>query len=390
MGFLSGRVSFVRYRINGPRPGLFGFEHLERLAAHAIGRNPTADQGDTQVGWTAGDNLLDLDFGLAKNIVADALHFAIRLDTLKMPAELLRAYAQAELAVLAAANPSGRPSAFQKKRAKEAARARLEAEAQDGRITRRKAYPVLWDGRSNELLVGTPSAAVLAHMQRLFQETFGHGLVLVDAEAQALRAAAGPENLAAADLRPSSFVAGGPVEVAWVRDPARPSHLGNEFLLWLWFILETEGDTLVLPDGSEVAVLLARTLLMECPKGESGSETIRSVAPTRLPEARRAVQAGKLPRQAGLSLARQCQQYELTLQAELLSVGGDRLPDAEEREPRCQLKERLGQLRQLVETLDLLYDAFLSRRRSASWPRELEQLRGWLQRPDHPGLAAAG
>jgi len=47
--------------------------------------------------------------------------------------------------------------------------------------------------------------------------------------------------------------------------------------------------------------------------------------PTRLLEARRAVPAGKLPRQAGLILARHDQQYELTLQAETMAVGGAKL-----------------------------------------------------------------
>ena len=68
--------------------------------------------------------------------------------------------------------------------------------------------------------------------------------------------------------------------------------------------------------------MLARTLTLECPRGQTGSESITSDGPTRLPEARRAIQAGKLPRKAGLTLVRHEQQYELTLQAETLAVGG--------------------------------------------------------------------
>src|SRR5206468_4274259 len=100
-------------------------------------------------------------FDLAKNVVNDTLHFALRIDAQKVPADLLRAYAQVELEALAAANPSGRPSARQKREAREAARARLETEAADGRYLRRKAYPVLWDAQSNELLVSSTAANVL-------------------------------------------------------------------------------------------------------------------------------------------------------------------------------------------------------------------------------------
>jgi hypothetical protein len=58
---------------------------------------------------------------------------------------------------------------------------------------------------------------------------------------------------------------------------------------------------------------LARTLVLECPRGISGNETIHSGSPTQLPEARRAIQAGKFPRQAGLVLVRHDQQNELIL-----------------------------------------------------------------------------
>ena len=37
MGFLTGRVTYLRYRVDGPAPGLFGPDHLDQLAARAIG-----------------------------------------------------------------------------------------------------------------------------------------------------------------------------------------------------------------------------------------------------------------------------------------------------------------------------------------------------------------
>src|SRR5881398_2842863 len=134
MGFFSGRVTCARYRVKGPSPGLFGPEHLERLQAHTVGKHRLASSDGVEVGWTAGDHILDTTFDLAKNVVNDALHFCLRVDTFKLPSELLRAYAQIELEALAAGNPSGRPSARQKSEAREAARNRLETEAQDGRF----------------------------------------------------------------------------------------------------------------------------------------------------------------------------------------------------------------------------------------------------------------
>src|SRR5438067_2244269 len=138
MGFFSGRLTFARYRVAAAAPRLFGPDHLDRLAAHQAGRQRLASPDGVEVGWTAGDHVLDTRFDLAKNVVNDTLRFALRIDSQKLPTDLLRAYYQVELEALAADNPSGRPSARQKREARDAARERLEAEAKDGRFLRRK------------------------------------------------------------------------------------------------------------------------------------------------------------------------------------------------------------------------------------------------------------
>src|SRR5438046_1450891 len=83
-------------------------------------------------------------FDLAKNVVNDTLHFALRVDTTKIPADLLKAYYQVELEALSASNPAGKPSARQKREARESARERLEEEAKDGRFLQRKPVYALW------------------------------------------------------------------------------------------------------------------------------------------------------------------------------------------------------------------------------------------------------
>src|SRR5579862_3307016 len=101
MGFFSGRVTFLRFRVKGKSPRMFGAEHLERLQAHAIGQQRTASSDGVEAGWIAADHILDTRFDLAKNVVNDALHFALRVDTNKLPSDLLRAYTQVELQALA-------------------------------------------------------------------------------------------------------------------------------------------------------------------------------------------------------------------------------------------------------------------------------------------------
>ena len=392
MGFFSGRVTCTRFRVVGHSPGTFGPEHLQRLEARAAGKQRTLAGDGVEVGWAAGDHILDTRFDLAKNIITDALHFALRIDQQKIPADLLRAYAQVELEGLAASNPSGLPSARQKREARQAARDKLDEEARDGRFLKRKAFPLLWDAGSNELLVGTSSVTAIDRLNTLFQQTFGQNLEPLSAGRQAfLLAEPRQQTRGIDDASPSPFVPGlSADQVSWTPDETSRDFLGNEFLLWLWFMLDAESDTLTLGDGSQIAVMLTKTLLLECPRGQTGKETISSDAPTRLPEARRAIQAGKLPRKVGMIVVRHDQQYELTFQGETLAVSGAKLPAAEAIEERARLEERVTQLRHLLETLDLLFDTFNQLRSTDAWTKELARMQKWLAREERARLSAIG
>ncbi len=392
MGFFTGRSSFVRFRVKGPSPRLFGPEHLERLDACAIGKQKVASPDGIEVGWTAGDHVLDRTFSLEKNIVNDTLHFSLRVDVNKLPSDLLRAYLQEELQAMTAANPGRRPSVKQRREAKANALQRLEAEAKDGRFLRRKVFPILWDAPSNELLVGTTSAGALDRLHALFEQTFGQGFEPLGAGRLAFQLAQTRGQMRQVDdARPSPFVPGqSPTEMAWLPDEGSRDFLGNEYLLWLWYVLDVEGDTVTLSDGGEVALMLSRTLVLECPRGTHGRETISSESPTRLPEARKAIQAGRLPRKVGMTLVRHEQQYDLTLQAETLAISGAKLPAPEASEDRARLEERMTQVRHLLETLDLLYDAFCQRRCSENWTRELNRMQRWLQGEVRSRVSATG
>jgi len=388
MGFLNGRVTFTRYRVSGSSPLPFADDLLALAVQHAAGRHGSAEPTDgVSTGWSGGDHVLDLTFDLAKNVVNDALHFAVRIDTDKIPGSLLRAYTQIETEARAKLNPSGHPTKAQRQEAKEAARLRAEAEADDGRFRRLNHYPVLWDGQSGVLYAGTTSTTVLERLGTLFRETFDRNLEPITAGSLAT-SLAGPdaddrnqERLAEGIL---SFFGGeqsGLSTVTWAENaPHMLDHLGNEFLVWLWYALLNDSDTVQLADGSEVAVMLTKTLTLDCPRGETGRDSLTDDAPTRLPEAFRALQSGKLPRKAGLILVRHGAQYELTLQAETLAVSGALIPKPEDEKLTASEVRvaRIDGLRHLTETLDLLFDAYRRRRAGSEWSQEVSRIRRWL------------
>lgn len=386
MGFLNGRVTFTRYRVDGPSPLPFSGDHLAVAEGHVIGRHGPADPTDgVSTGWAGGDHVLDLTFDLAKNVVNDALHLAIRIDSDKIPGSLLRAYTQIETEVLARQNPSGQATKAQRQEAKEAARLRAEAEAADGRFRRLNHYPILWDGQAGTLYAGSTSGTVLERLQTLFRETFDRQLEPITAGSLAV-SLAGPDGGDHGSFEAGALTILGGKEaelstVAWAENaPNMLDHLGNEFMVWLWHTLQNDSDTIPLADGSEVAVMLAKTLTLDCPRGEMGRDSLTDDAPTRLPEAFRALQSGKLPRKAGLILVRHGAQYEFTLQAETLAVAGAQLPKPEDQGLSAHEVKlaRIDSLRHLTETLDLLFDAYRRRRVGAGWSKEVKRIKNWL------------
>ena len=111
MGFFTGRVTFLRFAVGGSAPRQFDEEHLDRLREHAAGRQAVAAADGIEAGWSAGRSVLDLDFELAKNVINDTLHFDLRIDTDRLPGDLLKAYYEADLVALSRDNPSGFASA---------------------------------------------------------------------------------------------------------------------------------------------------------------------------------------------------------------------------------------------------------------------------------------
>lgn len=382
MGFLAGNATFTRFSVKGNRPRAWGDEQLEALRKFDAGSEESRKLplGESDIGWTAGASVLDTEFDELKQIYPDHLLFDLRVDTSKLPADLLKAYYEADLKALAKCNPSGKPSRANKKEAKASSAERLRKEAAGSHqfIVKRKCIPIVWDGVNHELYVGTVSVAHLERVSLLFTLTFPESeLVLLDAGAMAMR-----RDPKAQDERLSDFVPG-------VDNPERPAFcptdhpnfLGNEFLLWLWYTVQTDTDTIKLADGSEVTVFFSGGIKLEDPRGQTGKGTMNSDSAPKLPESHTAIRYGKLPREAALTLARNDEQYSLVLKAEPFAATQCKLPKppADMTSSRTREEHRLQTLHDLGETLDLLYDQFLHLRLASRWDRELTSIRGWLK-----------
>lgn len=381
MPFLSGRISFDRLVVTGKPPRMFGEEHLRKLRKHAIAEGTSESPEAPNVGFIAGRHLFDLDFDPGKNIVAETLHAALRIDVSRVPGPLRKAWLEIELAALVQQSETGKITRALRKEAQEAVQARCEEELRSGRFLRMQQYPFLWDANQEIVYCSTSIVSVQDHLKGLFDTAF-------DIQLQRFSAGAMAEKLVEEhdwhsvwnSLQPSRFSAGeAPESHDWLTDRGDCADwLGNEFLLWLWWWLETESESIDLSDGTRVTVMMARTLSLQCPRGETGKDTISAEGPTALPEAFQAIQSGKLPRKSGLTLVREGETYDLTLQPETWTISGAAIDPGERPRDGSPQEERIGSLRRLTETLDLLYEAFCRQRLTRSWKQQETSITEWL------------
>jgi len=265
MGFPSGSVSFRRFAVVGDAPTAVDQTLLDKLSEFALRPGELGVPEEEEYGWSGGRHVLDGNFNFENNVFAEALHFAIRLDTNKVPSELKKAYQLMEEEAVAANNPSGFISKGQKRDVKDTVRRKMEDELRSGRYRRSKLLPILWDLPSQTVFCNA-SGKSFEKLAELFERSFGCSLLPLSAGSTSLR------HLEAAgrrrdyeDLRPTRFV-NGPEgegqhpEYPWVaKGPEPKDFVGNELLLWLWHEADVKNGVIKTAAG-EVTVMIDKSL----------------------------------------------------------------------------------------------------------------------------------
>jgi hypothetical protein len=384
MGFASGAVSFRRFAVTGKGPKAVSEAMLEQLAEHALRPSDLGVPAEIEYGWNGGQHVLDGGFSFEHSVFADALHFALRIDTNKVPGELKKAYLLMEEQAAAASNPSGLISKNQKRDARESVRQKIDEETRSGKFRRSKILAVLWDV-PNRMLYSPASGGAFEKLAELFERTFGLSLLPLTSGSLAQRwLEPRSRRRDYEDLRPTRFVNGpngesDQPEYPWIsKGPEPKDFLGNEFLVWLWHEADARTSIVATESAGDVTVFIDKSLDLACAYGQSGYDALRGDGPSRLPEARAALRSGKVPRRAGLVLECSGQQFALSLAAETMSVTGAKLPEVEADTPRVLFEERVALLRELGKTSDALFETFLKLRASSTWEGHASVIRRWI------------
>lgn len=413
MSFRSGSVSYARFRVFGDGPSAVDESFLESLAKHVLKPTTVGSPPELAAGWCGGRHVLDNEFPYDATSFGTALLAGMRVDVNRVPAELRRAYRAMAEQERAAGTETGFLSTAEKRAAKEEAEKRSVEELAAGKHRRSKLLPLVWSLQRGLLLApaGGERAATLlrdlllkSHSMRLQQRSAGsiawdilseRGLAndLDDAlptpftDAPVQREARRSDEDEPAPRRAD---ASGRPDVPWAAAGPEPKDfLGNEFLLWLWWMTEVE-EGLVETASGTIAVAIDRVLDMDCAWGVTGRQLLRDATPTRLPEAAKALQHGKWPRRLGLVLAAGGKTFTLALQGDRFAVSGAKLPDIDEaRSVREILEQRVERTFELDDLLLALYETFLRTRIGPKWATVKAQMSEWILRRVGGGRASA-
>ena len=385
MGFAGGSITFKRFFVNGRNVNQVDEALLDQLAARAMGKDPIQTADRTEVGWVTGEHILDTEFDFAKNVIADGLHFALRIDTNKTPNDLVRSYQRMNEKAMLEASGREHLSKVERREAREQAKARADKESASGMHRRMKQIPVFWDLLRKEVYFGATGATTADHLMMLFRGTFDLPLTPASAGEMAARhSAAIGETRPFDDCVPAHFVnppegVEAAIESSRFMESAGKDFLGTEWLTWLWYTSHVESSDLMTGLGESVTVLFDKSLQLECAFKLSGSTENTADGPTRLPEASVAMSNGKRPVRVGLQLAIHGELFSFGIRGDGMHYGSVQLPPIEDAsDARVVFEERISRLRDLIDTVGATYTLFLKRRLSSKWQQTLNAMRTWI------------
>ncbi|MCA8944090.1 MAG: hypothetical protein KDB80_16115 [Planctomycetes bacterium] len=164
-------------------------------------------------------------------------------------------------------------------------------------------------------------------------------------------------------------------------DGASFGFLGEEFLTWLWFRLETEGGDFDIDGGRSVGISFDDYLRL-APAGEQETtQTLRAGTPTRTAEARAGLQNGRRLQEAKLVTALGELQWQFVLDGTTMTLRSIKLPDDDPElgGPEEKSRERAANFVLIHEIVEQVYAQFLRLRLQPSYlQQEAEAQANWM------------
>jgi hypothetical protein len=162
----------------------------------------------------------------------------------------------------------------------------------------------------------------------------------------------------------------------------RYKFLGNEFLTWLWFIIETGTENLRRDDADFVSIAVGNRMVLENTRNNA-KETITIKGDNAgLEEARLAVKKGALVAELHLSCKTGAQHFEFSLKGESLNISSLKLPETGPIETQEDFEgvvlEKIYLIEKVVALANGLFSRFVHLRLSDTWDSQTKaRIRKW-------------
>ncbi len=404
--------TLCQYAVSGDAPTVADASTLSVLTEFSFKNQDIGVPQEIEVGFVTGMHIYDTQFEHAKNCFGPVLLFGLRIDTHKVPSSIKQAYkSMHEKAVAGKKDLSiGFLSKAEKREVTELTNRQIQEELAAGKHRKSKMVALMWDFNNRVLICGAASNAVSDELHKIMRDSFN---VELDQLTSGCMARQYPGHLAGMrdfeDIRPSAFtdapsaaidtanlVDGTEIPIVpWaVKSVDMKDFLGNEFLLWMWWVIEEHeaeieiNKSLISRKGCDstlkepIDIMIDRTLNMDCAWEIGGKQTLRGDGPTRLKEAADALVTGKWPRKAGMIIANQdSEQWELTFQADMMILSGIKHPDPDEAQsPREVTVHQIAMVQRIISIMHGLYSCFLKVRMDPeAWPTRREAISKWIK-----------
>lgn len=160
--------------------------------------------------------------------------------------------------------------------------------------------------------------------------------------------------------------------------PRDLAFLGEEFLTWLSFRLDSQGGHFALAKSGDVDVWIDDRVLLTERGVENAAETsVKGGDPARAPETQAALAGGKMFARARVGVRKQDKEWSLTLDNQLVTRGL-KLPALMTDEADEKLFERVALLEELNLVFDELFEEFCDVRFGELWEKSvLPAMRKW-------------
>jgi recombination associated protein RdgC len=154
--------------------------------------------------------------------------------------------------------------------------------------------------------------------------------------------------------------------------------VGREFLTWLWFLSETQGHRVRLPDVGEFRFFVDDRIVLTSPGGSVHENVLKGGTPAYATEAKVSLLSGKLVNEAKFVLQEAERQWSWSMRADDLGLRGVKLPPVSEPDAAAHMAARLRMMQTLVDVIDGLFRQFMELRVSPAFEQELDRVASWL------------